>query len=245
MCKPCIQILARRYFDKAFTLAEMLLVIFVLAILVSLLVTGTQRVLESSREARCASNLRQLGSAVLLYAADFDGHIPPRQDVVAADEDLRLWHSRLTTLGYVDNKEIFFCPSFPPRSLAEAQALSDREWHQNQAIYGMREWHPPAASGQEEQRRPHRLNVIEKPSEFFLIADSYMIAWGTQGYFIGFGSRGRNNWRVHLRHGGKANAVFADGHVAPMAAEYFLALHETQSETNGPYYVWPEPTTTP
>ena len=56
--------------DKAFTLVELLVVIAIIGILASLLFPAFGRVREAGRNARCASNLRQLQLASVNFAAD-------------------------------------------------------------------------------------------------------------------------------------------------------------------------------
>lgn len=61
---------------QAFTLVEVLVSIAVIAVLISLSVPVLQNALSKSRSAACASNLRQLGVAFQLYAADNHGYFP-------------------------------------------------------------------------------------------------------------------------------------------------------------------------
>lgn len=56
---------------------EMLVTAAIIAGLMALLVPSVNRALEKSRETRCLSNLRQIGQAVLLYAADHQMALPP------------------------------------------------------------------------------------------------------------------------------------------------------------------------
>lgn len=62
--------------EKAFTLIELLTVLAMIAILAALLLLALNSAVESSRTAKCASNLRQIGVAIFAYANDHDGNLP-------------------------------------------------------------------------------------------------------------------------------------------------------------------------
>src|SRR3954466_4132151 len=69
--------------NKAFTLVELLVVIGIIALLISILLPALGRARRSANTLKCLSNLRQVGSAFQLYAADFKGTIPVvRQDTL-------------------------------------------------------------------------------------------------------------------------------------------------------------------
>lgn len=61
---------------RAFTLVEMLTVVAVVAVLAALAVPVMQRAMVAARQQGCASNMRQIGAAICLYAADNDGWMP-------------------------------------------------------------------------------------------------------------------------------------------------------------------------
>jgi len=57
---------------SGFTLIELLVVIAIIAILASILFPVFAQAREKARAISCASNMRQLGTAVLMYAQDSD-----------------------------------------------------------------------------------------------------------------------------------------------------------------------------
>ncbi|MDR1279657.1 MAG: DUF1559 domain-containing protein [Opitutaceae bacterium] len=60
----------------AFTLIELLTVIAIIGILAAIILPVVGKVRESARRAQCVSNLRQIASAVLLFADDHRGILP-------------------------------------------------------------------------------------------------------------------------------------------------------------------------
>ncbi|HZT41944.1 MAG TPA: type II secretion system protein [Chthonomonadaceae bacterium] len=73
---------------RAFTLIELLTVIAIIAVVTALLFPVMQRARMQSQKDVCLSNLHQLGSAIALYAADYDGKIPYAADVFDKASDI-------------------------------------------------------------------------------------------------------------------------------------------------------------
>jgi prepilin-type N-terminal cleavage/methylation domain-containing protein len=72
-----------------FTLVELLVVIAIIAVLISLLLPAMNRARNSALSVQCASNLRQLGIAMLSYASENEGRLVTRMDTGVTGQQIR------------------------------------------------------------------------------------------------------------------------------------------------------------
>jgi len=219
----------RKRGGKAFTLLQLIVCIVIVLVLSALSFPVFRAQAKAALTLRCTNNLRSVGVALLAYAADRDGMLPPRnlgngRDSGKPPANMRPWPSRLINLGYIGDVEAFYCPAFAPKNSRNAR--DDIRNGKGLDTYGMRMWAPQGSYSKliEEEKK---MAAIEKPSEFFLVADSYWTAFESQGYGINPGSQSQ---AVHLRHAGKANLLFADGHVEAKGADYFETLHDKDNQ---------------
>lgn len=112
-----------RYKREAFTLIELLVVIAIIAILLGILLPSLSRVRESAKRTRCATQIRQVGTALYAYAADWSGRLPYfgnslhsyclyRSDLVdAAGKPIPMKVAALYEGKYISDPRLFYCPS--------------------------------------------------------------------------------------------------------------------------------------
>ena len=108
-------------------------------------------------------------------------------------------------------------------------------------LYGLRAWAIRDDLGGQwrNERAPKRITNLPRPSDFYLIADSVcpqggsadyrgLMEYGQMFYIADFGRSTANNTKtgLHLRHLGKAAAVFADGHTGFGDYKYWTELQD-------------------
>ncbi len=109
---------------RAFTLIELLVVIAIIAIIAAILFPVFARAKAAAKQTTCISNLKQIGSAIMLYMSDYDDVFPSAVDPVdkyrpeiwssqpefqARIPYMPLLHEALQT--YIKSKDVFMCPS--------------------------------------------------------------------------------------------------------------------------------------
>lgn len=97
---------------KGFTLIELLVVLAIIAILAAILFPAFAKAREKGRQIVCLSNLRQIGTALMVYCNDYDGMYPACGGYAAPvpDADPSCWVHKLRP--YTKNQAIFTCPSY-------------------------------------------------------------------------------------------------------------------------------------
>jgi prepilin-type N-terminal cleavage/methylation domain-containing protein len=99
-----------------FTLIELLVVIAIIAILAAILFPVFAQAREKARQASCLSNLKQLGTALLMYVQDYDEQFPSGSKEAFANGPTNLntdvagvgWAGQL--YPYTKNAQVLKCP---------------------------------------------------------------------------------------------------------------------------------------
>jgi prepilin-type N-terminal cleavage/methylation domain-containing protein/prepilin-type processing-associated H-X9-DG protein len=168
---------------SAFTLIELLVTIVIIATLISLLAPAVGRVREKASSTKCASNLRQVGVAVQLYAQDNGDHFPTIEPMpsspIYSQEDKA--GKLIDVLGpYGVTKAVIMCPDDIRGHnyfLKEGTSYMWRPMVDDELVSAAKIYHP------------RRGEIVPPLSRLPLLSD-----------FTGV-------------HAGHVNCLFADGHV--------------------------------
>jgi prepilin-type N-terminal cleavage/methylation domain-containing protein/prepilin-type processing-associated H-X9-DG protein len=189
---------------RAFTLVELLVVIAILSILMAILMPVFARAKNRARGTACEANLKSIGTALNLYVQDYDGGFPtewsPGHNTTWLPGGWEGWE--IDVMPYVKTREIFQCPMQAPVHMS----------------YGIAGW---ATSFQ--YRREFE---FEKPAATVMVADQSYPNWHSvrAGPYDDDGDP--DIWNVALRHEGRVNICFVDGHVKCMSWEQTIPPNE-------------------
>src|SRR3954447_7190477 len=104
--------MARRRRFAAFTLIELLVVIAIIAILAAILFPVFAQAREKARATSCLSNGRQLGTAIMMYAQDYDETYPHNHQGWEPGNEghgYAAWTQEV--YPYLKNVDVIYCPS--------------------------------------------------------------------------------------------------------------------------------------
>lgn len=236
-----------RSLQRAFTLIELLVVIAIIAILAALLVPAVKQALDSGKSAYCLSNLRQLGVANALYAANHDSRCVPllEQVIEGRRRTTRVWMANPSfreLIGYQENSESMYqtpeqfrCGSDTASWKPELYAYGNSLGTLTSYSYNFEDWFP--SDGREwalasQNEAGHNLEDIEGPSRKLIFHDghdwwskwkgaNYIAGWnvlGQEGSVQAYKNAGCGGPTLY-RHSESANIAFYDGHVETMRKE--------------------------
>lgn len=211
-------------FLKAFTLIELIVVIVVIAILVAIFLPVISTVIKNGRTTKCASNLRQIGTAMFSYANEHNGYFPEsganikwgQTDPPPPDgtgeaswmEQLSIYmalsiNSNGTTSNdpqYANGSSIFTCPS------SSIVKTADKYYSYFNGVH--------AAYAANNSFGPVKEQLITFPSKQILAGD--ITDWPDADGLLDADKDDYSQNPIDLQstfHRGKVNVLFADGHV--------------------------------
>lgn len=206
--------------NRAFTLIELLVVIAIIAILAAILFPVFAQAREKARQTSCLSNMRNLGTSILMYTQDYDESYPESVDqsvtMSSVPYSYLLWSHRL--YSYVKDPNIWRCPSnskgvtasaygtgaVPDNVASGYKGIPDFTFTYSANLQIMVPWWAPIFNGIPVATQA----TINEPSSKIMISETI------NNTEIGAPWSGLNDWQygTYLGHMKKMNVIFADGH---------------------------------
>ncbi len=192
--------------QRAFTLIELLVVIAIIGLLAALVFPALRQALERGRATTCLNNMRQIGLAVIHYAADNDQRFPRSQHSAFAHGELVWTRAIAPYLGATED-------AWQPLTNTVYRCPSDQNQHL--FSYGLNVYLEVGAgddyAGQPQTWR--RLVDIPEPSRTILLAENNSAADHIMPNYWSSPQDAMHDC-AHDRHLGRANYTFTDGHAA-------------------------------
>lgn len=201
-----------RYTHKrnGFTLIELLVVIAIIAILAAILFPVFAQAREKARQTTCVSNLKQIGTALMMYVQDYDERYPIFSFANCLPGYDAIWTNEI--LPYTKNTQIFVCPSIQPPYSTTNGARPGAPWKPGQCPGGI-----PTSYMMAGFMTDVSMAAIPAPADQVYVFDGVggSNLWAaTQVCGAVPGSKEANGWicRFLMVHNGGSSVLFADGH---------------------------------
>lgn len=216
---------ARANGRRGFTLIELLVVIAIIAILAAILFPVFAKAREAARATQCKSNLKQIGTGLLMYSQDYDEIIPKAWFGTNAASDATVSYKWMDAINpYVKNEGLFNCTSAGNTQKYSFRNGTNYGHYRLSSAY----WGGSPVSGPQNKA----LSAFAMPADTVLAADctpgGFEFAWqAIANNPTVVTTAPRTLSALIERHSDTCNVVFCDGHVKAMKLDALAKTNPT------------------
>lgn len=213
---------ATRRKNAAFTLVELLVVMAILSILAALLLPALRGALGVARMTACANKQKQVGMALTSYGDEYAGYVMPTGGHVYASGD-RWWDRWIGVNVYEYPVTSWgWCPAqgtWPGFHCPEDSINRNLTWENRSYAVP---YYLMVGSGTQAAMTGVRAAELKQPSRTYMLMEVDPNApYFTLNVVLRSGSNGSpymyNGMQIYRWHNGRANFLYADGHLASQA----------------------------
>jgi len=232
---------------SGFTLIELLVVIAIIAILAAILFPVFAQARAAARKTACLSNMKQIGTATMMYVQDYDEAFYLCRTPNVYDPGGPYGSTwRYNIQPYIKNTKIMICPDdvrnvnwnegYLENVLYNNNFSNHYDYRGNHLSYAVNggffnNWHTPS---------PLKMSFLQNSAQDMIIQETRMeypdLGWWCTPWDLSgvFGLKGAGAWSSH---GGILNWTFADGHakalkLAATASPTWMWYEGTVDEVN-------------
>ena len=247
---------------QSFTLIELLVVIAIIAILAAMLMPALQQARAAANASNCKSNMKQIGTALLSYAPDFE-YLPMMVTPIPGKNN-GAWAGIYVPglfkyLGYLTSEKTWACPAEANQPEHELLSDNDKDGKGSNFFYtSMAGIQQTAKISTTKVSKYAKLTSYRGSSNMAILTDGASViksgfkprtqmAWfaghvdtlkQNSSCFLRVQPDDNTSVAFYLRHSGKANLLTLGGHVVGLSTEEILTKsHGSGKSTRYKYFM--------